>query len=216
MQNTFKAIIAALVLSAAVLVVPSYAVYVPPQTSGEISLQEILDKELGAGVINLAITDSVGGLFKALSPTALLIEEIAGFKDSNILSWYNPSDPSDGDVIFVGPDSPGSPEEVFAPSNPFGFSLHTPTQTFFSQTGLNIDGYEHFWAFYNPKYGTDQLGRKQYIVAVEDYVGGFDGDHNDMVFSVIGVTPVPEPGTLMLLGSGLIGALGFVRRFRLS
>ena len=51
------------------------------------------------------------------------------------------------------------------------------------------------------------------IVAFEDLMNGGDRDYNDNIFRFSGGVTVPEPGTLMLLGMGLLGmALGRLRR----
>jgi len=40
---------------------------------------------------------------------------------------------------------------------------------------------------------------------------GFYADANDNVIGFVG-TPTPEPGTLALMGSGMLAGLGFLRR----
>ena len=45
---------------------------------------------------------------------------------------------------------------------------------------------------------------------LEDLLGGGDLDYNDIFFDVQGVSVVPEPFTMALLGSGLLG-IGGVR-----
>jgi hypothetical protein len=54
----------------------------------------------------------------------------------------------------------------------------------------------------------------QFLIGVEDLPQGGDKDFNDALFLAAGVAPVPEPGTLVLLGGGLASLLAYARRKR--
>ncbi len=143
---------------------------------------------------------------------------------------------SDGSVWLNG-NNTGT---VF-PDNLFGFYFTTPQQKdcetnciFYTDTGLNIDGFDHIVTLQG-KGDIIQIGTNdpitwkpnEFILALEDYYGGGDGDYNDMVVFLDPVYPkllplntdyppttnnsVPEPSTLFILGSGLVG-LAFAKR----
>jgi hypothetical protein len=88
----------------------------------------------------------------------------------------------------------------------------TNGRTLSTDAAANADGDNHGYAalFAGGLLGSETYPAGTYI-GMEDTLWG-DYDYNDNQFLFTNVAPAPEPGTLLLLGTGILGAAGTLRR----
>jgi len=166
------------------------------------------------------------------SAAAKIVLENAAYAPQNTFGLFDKANPDNKLVVFLGSDDVGDlavvsivgsvsggitvrtidldnpaivDQEVFA-SNSFGYYLTSPEGTFYSNTLLNGDNFDHMLA-------TAQTPG-HYQLNWEDQFGGGDNSYDNFVVNVESVTPsVPAPGAI-LLGSIGVSLVGWLRKKR--
>jgi PEP-CTERM motif len=139
--------------------------------------------------------------------TVTLEVEIAGFANVNEFGY---ADSLGSHILFTGPQSKGATATFTAVGDYAFFIINGIGQEFSTNnacgTGVTDCGNTHF-AIFSP---SPNGAFSDYWLAAEDLpYASSDKDFNDMI---VHVTEIPEPGTLAMFGSGLIGIAAALRR----
>ena len=129
---------------------------------------------------------------------------IAANKGIDSYGWYDTSNPTVLHSIYA-PN--GSTTSSFTPTSNYGFYMQDGKSIYYSQSSIagNSDtGNQHFAVF--------EQGSTYYIGMEDKNRNVADNDYNDLMVEVSTSSAAPEPGSMTLLGGGMIAGAYLLKR----
>lgn len=152
-----------------------------------------------------------GGLYASGNTDILSWTGISGIKNDNATMFLT--------GVFLTDAEPADPApDRLDFTNNTDFTELSPAiaQTFFIGDGLTGTGSGEIQKFYVPAGATRLfLGfADAYDFGSPSSYPGYYGDNSGTLSAAFEITPIPEPGSLLAMGIGFIGMIGFVTKYR--
>jgi len=181
-----------------------------PNSNVDAILSGLEDQTSSGLTLNMISAQTWSGI----GASSIILEELAGYKHNTTFGWYNTAN-NDSQQIFSGSDGKGSNAEIdFGSQMDIGFYIDPNGATdnrMYTESTRNTHNDIQVAIF-----KIEEL-ENSYILGWEDLdlnggTGG-DRDYQDMIVRIT-IAQVPEPGSMALLGFGLLGLIATRKKIK--
>jgi hypothetical protein len=176
-----------------------------------ISVKRVFDADDGDLTLHILVGDETG-IDQVWTDGTAMVRASAKFADlTQSFGWNNNGGASGtGYVELLNESHIGGPPVDVMITGDFLWGIEPNGDTWWSNIGENSDATDHLMTYLVEGLSDLPMNEKVWLLFWEDLPNAGDADYNDFV---IELQAIPEPGTLLLVGAGLL-ALGAFRNRR--